>query len=431
MYDVDGHQIDAHGGGFLVENGTTYWYGSARLNHPDSGCVPGDLPPKLCDKGINLYSSSDLYNWKFESLVVSAINTTDNGRDLERPKVIRCGKTGQYVMWLRGTPIYSGNQLKLGVLIAARPEGPWTWVGDARDPFQLVASRYQYGDATLWQDQSTGKAYVYWRARTPTDGFRAMELDDKCTGVVPETDTQVFSSPNREAPAFFEHLGNHYLWTSGTLGWTPVQAYLYKSSSPSPLGPFNASLGHGWHAYMKPAEFNTTHSFQVRDGYLPAGNDWISPKDNITFEDASALCGAAAACKGFTFKAYDRHPLPSVTLKVSFKTSDKFVPEGDPEGLQPPPIPEPGDAGNRKDDGQPGIFSYGSQSTFILPNPAWYEGSQLPQFVYLADRWQPDTSNFGLYVWLPLFVHPNDPQMVRVSWHDVWSLDNVTNPFLY
>ena len=81
--------------------------------------------------------------------------------------------------------------------------------------------------------------------------------------------------------------------------------------------------------------------------------------------------------------------------------------------------------------GQPGILAYGSQSTFVLPNPAYAgPGSKLPQFIYMADRWQPDTANFGLYVWLPLFIDPKNPARISVPWQPYWRLDNVTSPFM-
>ena len=207
MFDTDGNQIDAHGGGFLLDGGTYYWYGSARLNHTDNGCTT--LPRHPCDKGINLYSSVDLYSWKFESLVVSPVLTSDNGLDLERPKVVRC-QPGRYVMWLRGTPIYNGTDLKVGILTANTPRGPWKWVvpdgQPPADPFQLVGGKHQYGDATLWADDTQPgpqRHYVYWRART-TDvngGFRAMQLDEQCTGVLPATDTRVSTV---RAPSFSE-----------------------------------------------------------------------------------------------------------------------------------------------------------------------------------------------------------------------------------
>lgn len=244
------------------------------------------------------------------------------------------------------------------------------------------------------------------------------------------TDTQVFRSPNREAPAFFSHDGSFYLWTSGTLGWTPVQAYIYRG--PTALGPFNQSLGHGWHAYIKNPGFNQSREWTVRDGYLPSGHDWIPPR-NITFSAAQSLCSNSPQCFGFTFRAEDRRPPENTILKCSFKNSSVFVPEGDPDGLQPPPIPEPGDPGNRKEDGQPGIFSFGSQSTYILPNPAYRRSgpnARLAQFIYMADRWAPSTSTFGTYVWLPLFIDPANGSRVRVVWHNAWTLENATSPFV-
>lgn len=106
--------------------------------------------------------------------------------------------------------------------------GPWKWVYDPKyknpanpkDPFHLVGpNKYQYGDHTLWENKDTNKFYLYWRARTQNAGFRGYQLNDDCTDVAPETDTHIFNSPNREAPAFFSHEGNFYLWASGTLGW--------------------------------------------------------------------------------------------------------------------------------------------------------------------------------------------------------------------
>lgn len=341
--------------------------------------------------------------------------------------MVQCG-AGRYVMWLRGTPIYNGTDLKAGMLTAPLPTGPWRWVipdGKTQaDPFVLVAGKYQYGDATLWADPSSDKKFVYWRARTAADGFRAMQLDSTCTGVVPGSDTRVFRSPNREAPAFFSHGGSFYLWASGTLGWTPVQGYVYRG--PTPLGPFNQSLGHGWHAYIKPADFNTSRSWTVRAGYLPAGHDWINATET-TLPAAQRLCAGATACRGFAFTAYDASPSVNESIRCYFKTRPTFVPEGDPEGQQPPPIPEPGEPGNRKQDGQPGILSYGSQSTYILPNPKFTPGSKRAAFIYMADRWQPNTPNFGLYVWLPLFVDEQDGR-VTVPWLDAWTLENATAP---
>ena len=295
--DVNGRVIDAHGGGFLVDNGVTYWYGSQRNGW------------RCCnDGGINLYSSTNLYNWTYEGLVLKSFDgsPTGNGHDLERPKVVRCARTQQFVMWVRGTG--KGNTPQLAaVAVSASATGPFTFIGNSTDPFHAIApGNYQFADATLFQDPKSSKAYLYWRTRVNVQhtGFRAIELTDDCTAVRPETDTQLFQTPNREAPAVFFAHDRYYLWTSGTMGWAPTTMHLYTSDRP--LGAFNQSG-------------------------LNNSKGWLV-------------------------------------------------------GWEPPPIPAPGAPGNRKPE-QPGEWAFGSQSTFILPNPMYSPGSGLAPFVYMADRW--------------------------------------------
>ncbi len=196
--DTSGRVIDAHGGGFLLDDGVYYWYGSARNGH------------RCChDGGVNLYSSTDLYRWSFRSRVLRTFNgsATGNGLDLERPKVIKCPATGAYVMWVRGTGEGNTPQL-LGVATSDAPTGPFAFVGNQTDPFHTVApgnpnleEGYQYADATLFVDPRSRRAFVYWRTRVdPQDtGFRAMRLTPDCLDVEPWSDTQLFTTPNREA----------------------------------------------------------------------------------------------------------------------------------------------------------------------------------------------------------------------------------------
>ena len=377
--DTRGKVIDAHGGGFLVHQGLTYWYGSQRNGW------------KCChDGGINLYTSTDLYNWTARGLVLKTFqadtngSATGNGRDLERPKVVRCAGTGKFVMWVRGTG--EGNTPQLAaVAISDSPLGPFTFVGNVTDPFHTIDPGnpnqpvgYQYADATLFQDPTSSKTFVYWRTRVNAQhtGFRAMELTDDCRDVVPASDHQLvrvwrsnsvphirplrcqrpvfdprleqFQSPNREAPAVFFARGQYYLWASGTDGWAPTTMHLYTADSP--LGAFN------------------------RSG-LNNSRGWLI-------------------------------------------------------GWQPTPIPAPGQPGNTKPD-QPGVWAFGSQSTYILPNPQHKEGSKLAPFIYIADRWTPnDVYSMGSYVWLPLWIDPKNSSRVRVVWHESWRLDNATSsPF--
>jgi hypothetical protein len=349
--DTQGNVIDAHGGGFLVVGDITYWYGSQRNGRPCTDACH--------DGGINLYRSTDLYAWEHVGNVLKSFNTTatGTGRDLERPKVVRCAGTGQFVMWVRGTGEGNTPQL-LGVATSDTPTGPFVFEGNKTDPFHTVdpgnpnlPEGYQYADATLFQDPRTKKTFVYWRTRVNprNTGFRAMELTDDCLGVKPESDTQLFTSPNREAPAVFYANEVYYLWASGTDGWAPCTMHLYTADAP--LGAFN------------------------RSG-LNNSQGWLI-------------------------------------------------------GWQPTPIPPPGAEGNRAPE-QPGVWAFGSQSTYILPNPAFdaHAAPQLAPFVYMADRWTPnDNQSFGTYVWLPLFIDPHNASRIEVVWHAAWRLDNATSPF--
>ena len=353
--DTHGRVIDAHGAGFLVDKGVTYWYGSQRNGW------------KCCrDGGINLYTSTDLYNWTAHGLVLKTFQTdtsgsaTGNGHDLERPKVVRCASTGKYVMWVRGTG--EGNTPQLAaVAMSDTPLGPFAFVGNVTDPFHTIypgnpnlPAGYQYADATLFQDPKSAKTFVYWRTRVNPQqtGFRAMELTDDCLDVKHSSDHQLFQTPNREAPAVFTARGQYYLWTSGTMGWAPTTTHLYTAGSP--LGGFNSS------------GLNNTKGWLI--------------------------------------------------------------------GWEPPPIPAPGQPGNQKPN-EPGEWAFGSQSTYILPNPLFEEDDPVRRkhvapFIYIADRWTPtDVYSMGSYVWLPLWIDPRNSSRVRVVWHSSWRLDNATSPF--
>lgn len=69
--------------------------------------------------------------------------------------------------------------------------------------------------------------------------------------------------------------------------------------------------------------------------------------------------------------------------------------------------------------------SFSAQSTYVLPNPAYHKSiantnatrsnrstsnagttsnAGLAQFIYIADRWQTNTTDFGRYLWLPLHI---------------------------
>ena len=246
--------------------------------------------------------------------------------------------------------------------------------------------------------------------------------------------------------------------------------YVYAASTP--LGNFSASSmdDHYWHAYSKGAGvYNSTAkwngSWTVANGALLVGAPWGNASRDgnggsdgvdISFGDAQSLCSKASKCAGFTFIDFDAAPAATKLLQVTFKSEVKLWPEKE-VGMQPPPIPVPGQPGNAAP-AQPGMWAYGSQSTYILPNPAYKTKqaaldnaaaaaaespgavaatsntssaaapvNKVAPFVYMGDRWN-YTNTYGTsratYVWLPLFVDPEHPHSVKVIWNEDWKLDD-------
>ena len=90
--DVDGNDIQAHGGMILEHKGIYYWYGE----HKGADNCPGTTRVDVI--GVSCYSSADLMNWKYEGLIIEADRDDPDSplyykKVCERPKVIFCEKT--------------------------------------------------------------------------------------------------------------------------------------------------------------------------------------------------------------------------------------------------------------------------------------------------------------------------------------------------
>ena len=215
--DSSGDPIQAHGGGILYSQGLYYWFGENKAEKTH----PGDLQDlyRVDVIGINCYSSQDLYNWKYEGIVLPA-EPDDPTSDLhptkvvERPKVIYNSLTGKYVMWMHiDTADYA--YARAGVAISDTPTGPYHYLGGFRPNGAM--SR----DMTLFQDEDGTAFHVFSSEDNRT--MHVSLLDDdylKPSGEV----VRLFEDRSREAPALFKRQGKYYLITSGCTGWAPNAA---------------------------------------------------------------------------------------------------------------------------------------------------------------------------------------------------------------
>jgi rhamnogalacturonyl hydrolase YesR len=227
--DTNGELINAHGGGILYAGNKYYWFGEKR--------------GRFTSEGVNVYSSTDLYNWKHEALALSPVDDSTHdiarGCVVERPKVIFNPKTGKYVMWfhleLRGKG-YSAA--RAAVAVSDKVTGPYQFVHSFRPNENM--SR----DMTLYADDN-GSAYHIYSSRENYD-LRLVKLTDDFLSPTAE-DRMLFSS-HREAPAIFKYQQTYYLITSGCTGWKPNKATIHTATSiwgPWTLQEYNSMRGAG------------------------------------------------------------------------------------------------------------------------------------------------------------------------------------------
>jgi len=226
-YDDQGEIINAHGNGILFANNKYYWYGEKRGRSQQAG--------------VNVYSSKDLYNWKFEGLALAADADTASeialGCLMERPKVIYNSKTKKYVMWFHLELRKQGYKAaRAAVAISDQPTGPFKYVASFRPNGNM--SR----DMNLFVDDD-GAAYHIYSSRENYDLRIAKLADDFLSSTT--NDTMLFSK-HREAPALFKYKHQYYLITSAATGWAPNKATLHVAPSlfgPWKLSPENPMIG--------------------------------------------------------------------------------------------------------------------------------------------------------------------------------------------
>jgi beta-galactosidase len=216
--DTAGKPIQAHGGGILYERGVYYWFGEDK-NGPTNLDAAKGLLHRVDVIGVHCYSSTDLYNWKDEGIVLPAV-PEDASHDLhpskvaERPKVIYNPLTRQYVMGLHlDTANYA--YARTGVAVSEAPTGPYRYLGSLRP--DGAESR----DMTLFQDED-GAAYLLHSSEGNATTHVSRLADDylKPSGQF----TRIFEKQSREAPAVFKRKGRYFIISSYCTGWDPNQA---------------------------------------------------------------------------------------------------------------------------------------------------------------------------------------------------------------
>lgn len=320
--DTSGNRIQAHGGSVFVDGDTFYWYGENKeRTNPGSG---------IWHWGVRGYRSTDLYNWEDLGLIVppqpdDEASPLHPARMVDRPHIIRCPSTGQYVCWLK--IMYEGGEQRSTVLTSERFLGPYTIVQRDLRPLGMNA-----GDFDLVVDPDDGKGYYYFE-RVHSELICA-DLTDDCTDVTGYYSTHLpFGVPPyvREAPAYFRRKGRHYLITSGTTGYIPNASLV--AAAPSYHGPWT-SLGDPHPDDASRTSYNSQVTsvlehphhddlyIALADRWLPglpswAGDDFDSGKLARTFAARSAAHSDPDGRFGYAQDFADPVDLPPELVEVA------------------------------------------------------------------------------------------------------------------
>ncbi|WP_316429161.1 glycoside hydrolase family 43 protein [Klebsiella oxytoca] len=236
--DQDGEPINAHGGQIIKVNNQYYWIGENRVaGRKNTG-------------KINEYSSNDLYNWKYEGVILD-LSRTPRKISIERPKIIFNKKNNNFVMWFHLELDGKYRTAKAGVATSKSIKGPFTMIDqfwpnagvlpistqyslsannlenniiDAESKFEnQILKGNVLRDMTAFVDDDQ-KAYIIY-ASDGNKSIQIAELDENYTNFTGRY-IRILVGEMNEAPTLLKHNNKYYLITSGVNGFGPSSARL-------------------------------------------------------------------------------------------------------------------------------------------------------------------------------------------------------------
>lgn len=193
-FDDQGKIINAHGA-CIVQDGGRYWlFGEYKSD------ISNAFP------GFGCYSSEDMVNWKFERVVlpVQKDGILGPNRVGERVKVMRCPKTGEYVMLMHADNLKYGDPY-IGIATCKTINGDYELHG----PLLYNGNPIKRWDMGTFQD-TDGKGYLLTH-----HGPIYLLSDDYRSVVAQVANVQGMG----ESPAMIKKDGVYFLLTSNLTNW--------------------------------------------------------------------------------------------------------------------------------------------------------------------------------------------------------------------
>jgi len=261
--DTSGNLLNPHDGGIIYAEGKYHWYGMAlRPMSIDQG-------GQKTTQGVVMYASTDLYNWKYEGVILECSTGPHNPlfgpMRFERPKIIYNARTKQYVLWFHyvGYPGNHGNRngtAEAGIASCSTVNGKYTFHGTVRP----IDDRGAVRDSTLFQDDD-GSAYFIFDRDVPDpapDAGRVLHIVKLSEDYLAPTSTyyRVDLANRREAPVMIKHNGYYFLITSDETGWRFNRAKYFRATNIA--GPYS-DLGDPCVGELTETTFNTQGTYAL------------------------------------------------------------------------------------------------------------------------------------------------------------------------
>ncbi|MFT3827412.1 MAG: family 43 glycosylhydrolase [Chitinophagaceae bacterium] len=206
-FDDRGNVLSAHAACIIRENDRYYLFGE---RHSDTSNA---------FEGFNCYSSTDLYNWKFESIALARQDSGKLGPDRvgERVKVMKCPSTGEYIMYMHADNIQYKDQ-SVGYAVAKNITGPYIFQGS----LLFNGSPVRKWDMGAFQDKD-GSGYIL------IHGGDIFKLSSNYKSI--EEQVAKGFAPGSESPAILRKDSLYYWLGSHLTSWERNDNFYYTATS--------------------------------------------------------------------------------------------------------------------------------------------------------------------------------------------------------
>ena len=205
-FDQNGNIVNAHGACIVEEDGRYWLFGEYKSD--ESNAFPG----------FGCYSSIDLVNWRFERIVlpVQKDGILGPNRVGERVKVMKCPKTGEYIMLMHADNL-KYNDPHIGIAVCDKIDGDYRLLGTIEYNGEPIR-RWDMG--VFQDDDGTGYLLIHHGP--------IYKLSDDYHSIVEQT---AYVEDMGESPAMFKKNGIYFLLTSNLTSWERNDNYYFTASS--------------------------------------------------------------------------------------------------------------------------------------------------------------------------------------------------------